>query len=67
MPRRTGSRIPGLNTFDEVAPQVKRTPRTVRRWVDKGYLRATRLGGPNGTLYVTDDDLLDAIKKGFLK
>lgn len=54
-----------LLTLDEVAGILRVSRRTVRRMIERGELRAAKLGeGPNRPLGVFSTDVLDVIRRG---
>jgi len=46
-----------LLTLAEAAEEVRYSPRTVRRWIDDGRLRAIQVGGRGASIRVDSRDL----------
>lgn len=52
--------------ISDAAKRVKRTPRTIERWIASGDLPVHELRNHRGTVirrYVTEEDLLAALRK----
>ncbi len=54
------SPLPALYTVTETAKLLKVSPRTVRRWIEKGDLRVHRFGRQ---IRITDSDLVTFIRQ----
>lgn len=46
-------------TIKEAAKQLKKHPATLRRWIKKRKLKATKLGGKYGVYLIERSDLLE--------
>ncbi len=54
------SPLPALYSVTETAKLLKVSPRTVRRWIEKGYLKVHRFGRQ---IRITDSDLVTFIRQ----
>ncbi len=54
------SPLPGLYSVTETAKLLKVSPRTVRRWIEKGDLKMHRFGRQ---IRITDSDLVTFIRQ----
>ncbi len=54
------SPLPALYSVAETAKILKVCPRTVRRWIEKGYLKVHRFGRQ---IRITDSDLVTFIRQ----
>ncbi len=54
------SPLPALYSVTEIAKLLKVSPRTVRRWIEKGNLTAHRFGRQ---IRITDSDLVTFIRQ----
>jgi excisionase family DNA binding protein len=46
-------------TIKEASKQLKKHPATLRRWIRKRKLKATKLGGKYGVFLIDRNDLLE--------
>ena len=51
-------------TIRQISDELNVDPRTVRRWIEKGYLKAVRL--PSGTIRIEESEL-ERLKKQEIK